>query len=225
VPAGWLQVETDLVTHGHFENIDQAVTGTSVFSFNAKYGVTSGVDLQVLFTPWFRTSVERFGQPTEEDSGTGQAGLRAKINLVGNDRGDSAIALLPFAFIPTRGDPIFDAVTWGMVVPVSLGLGEDRAMSAMAGFTRLDNNDTWVIGSVSWSTRIAGELAGFAEVYVALGGFEKDSPDDTTLDGGLTYGLSPDWQLDAGVYYGITSNTEDWRVFAGASARFSLSSP
>jgi hypothetical protein len=34
---------------------------------------------------------------------------------------------------------------------------------------------------------------------------------------------TPDWQFDTGVYYGITGPAEDWRVFAGASARFPLS--
>ena len=225
VPAGWLQVETDLVSHGRFERDDVSVTGTTVFAFNAKYGLTRRVDAQFVFAPWFRAHTERSGLPTEENSGTGQAGLRAKINLVGNDRGNSAIALLPFAFVPTRGDAIFDAVTWGLVAPVSFGLDGDRAFSAMVGFVRLNNEDTWLISSFSLASPIAGNLAAFVEVYVAMSGFEEGAPNDTTIDSGLTYALGPDWQLDTGVYYGITSSTEDWRVFAGASARFSLSSP
>jgi hypothetical protein len=96
-------------------------------------------------------------------------------------------------------------------------------MSAMGGVMRLNNDDTWVIGSVSLGTPIAGDFAGFFEVYVARAGFEQGAPDDTTFDVGITFAPDPDWQFDAGLYYGITSNSEDWRVFAGACTRFNLS--
>ena len=221
VPKGWLQFEADVVSHGEFQNDDETLTSTSIASFNIKYGVTPRVDLQFVFSPWVRLRYEAPGI-NDTDDGTGQAGVRAKINLAGNDGGDGAAALLPFAFIPTRGDPILDAATYGIVTPVALDLGNDRGMSSMLGAMRVENEEWWVIGSVSFATPIAGELAGFFEVYVARAGFESDAAEDVTGDIGFTFAPSPDWQLDAGVYYGLTGPTEDWRVFAGASARFPL---
>lgn len=223
VPKGWLQVESDVASWGRLENTDETVTSLSVMAFNAKYGLARNLDVQFLFTPWADVETESGNLPAEEDNGTGQAGLRLKYNLAGNDEGGSAIALLPFAFIPTRGDPILDAVTWGMMAPVSVDLGSDRAMSAMAGMTRVDNEDWWVTGSISLGSPIAGDLAGFIEVYVARAGFEQDASSDVTFDAGLTYGLNPNWQLDTGFYHGVTSTSERWRVFVGASARFDLS--
>jgi hypothetical protein len=224
VPKGWMQFEADVVSHGRIEGIDESVTGTSVCAFNAKYGVTPRLDLQLLFTPWLRVRSEQTGLPTTEDSGTGQVGLRAKFNVTGNDNGRSAMAVLPFAFVPTRGDAIIDNTTWGMVAPVAIGLGGDRAMSAMLGFTRVENDKTWLISSLALGSPIAGDLAGFIEMYVSRAGFETEALDDATVDVGLTFAPGPDWQLDAGLYRGLTDNTEDWRVFLGASARFSLSS-
>lgn len=223
VPKGWLQVECDVLTQGQFNFFHETITGTSLMAFNAKYGVARNLDVQLLFAPWVQVSTEQTGLPDDETSGTGPAGLRLKYNLAGNDFSGSAMALLPFAYVPTRGDAVFDAITWGLVAPVSIDLGGDRAMSAMAGAMRLNNDETWVIGSVSLGTPIAGDFAGFVEIYVARAGFEDGALDDTTFDAGVTFAPDPDWQFDTGVYYGITSTTEDWRVFVGASARFDLS--
>jgi len=223
VPKGWVQVESDVLTQGQFEGSGGSITGTSVMAFNAKYGVARNLDVQFLFAPWVRVRAERAGFPDDESNGTGPAGLRLKYNLAGNDISGPAMAVLPFAYVPTRGDAIFDSITWGLVAPVSIDLGGDRAMSAMAGAMRLNNEKTWVIGSISLGTPIAGDFAGFVEIYIARAGFADDALDDTTFDAGITFAPDPDWQLDTGIYYGITSSTEDWRVFVGASARFDLS--
>jgi hypothetical protein len=221
VPKGWLQVESDLISHGELDNGELTLTGTSILSLNVKYGITPAVDLQLLFTPWVRLHEVSPGVDDTRE-GTGQAGLRAKINLTGNDSGDVAAALLPFVVIPTRGDAILDAATYGIVTPVAVDLGDDRGVSSMFGVSRVENDDWWVLGSISFATPITERFAGFLEMYVARAGFAADALEDVTGDVGFTFVPSPDWQLDAGVYYGLTGPTEDWRVFAGASTRLPL---
>lgn len=222
VPAGWLQIEADLVSHGEFKQDDRTVTGTGVASFNLKYGVTRRMDLQFLLSPWARLHSQAPGID-ETESGTGQAGLRAKFNLSGNDRGDMAAALLPFVSIPTRGDGILDAATYGMLLPVAAAVTENHTLSSMLGAMRVENDEWWVIGSVAVGMPVAGAFASFLEVYVARAGFDESALEDVTGDVGLTYAASDNWQLDAGLYYGLTDPTEDWRVFVGASGRFDLS--
>ncbi|HEX6790154.1 MAG TPA: transporter [Candidatus Krumholzibacteria bacterium] len=222
VPKGWMQVETDLVTHGEFKRTDETVTSTSIGAFNLKFGLTNRMDVQMLFTPWVRTHFQGPGIDDDE-SGTGQAGLRAKFNLAGNDGGDVGAGVMPFVFIPTRGDAIFDAPTWGVLLPVSMAVTDGFAMSSMLGATRVENEDWWVTGSVSFGTALTERFAAFLEVYVSRSGLDEDALEDVTGDVGLTFAPSENWQLDAGVYYGLTDPTEDWRVFAGASARFDLS--
>lgn len=222
IPKGWFQFESDLVSHGEFSTDEGTVTGTSIVSLNLKYGITQKMDVQFLFSPWVSVHTEAPGVD-DTDDGTGQAGVRAKFNLTGNDTGDVAAALLPFVFVPTRGDAILDSPTWGIVTPVGIDLGDGRAMSSMLGVMSVESDDTWVIGSVSFATPIAGSFAGFVELYVARAGFESDALEDVTADTGITFAPSDDWQFDVGVYYGIAESTEDWRVFAGASARFPLS--
>ena len=221
VPRGWMQIESDLLSWGRIEGDNEQLTAMQIATLNMKIGVTNRIDLQVLFNPYVHTEAEIGGSPTVEDDATGQAGLRAKLNLFGNDEGNVAFALLPFATVPTEEDDVFDLVTWGMVTPFSVGIGDDAALSAMVGYTRVDNDDSWVTASASFGSAIAGDFAGFVELYASRNSFDSDAIDDATLDVGVTFAPG-NWQLDAGVYRGLASETEDWRVFLGASVRTPL---
>jgi len=214
-----MQIESDLASWGRIKGDNEEVSAMQIATLNMKIGVTNRIDLQVLFNPYVRTETEIAGLPTEEDDATGQAGLRAKFNVFGNDSDGAALALLPFATVPTDEDAVFDFVTWGMVTPFSLPIGDDAALSAMLGLTRVDNEDWWATSSASLGTALAGNLGGFVELYVSRNSFDNDAIDDATVDVGLTYAPG-DWQLDAGVYRGLADEAEDWRFFLGASGRF-----
>ncbi len=222
VPSNWMQFESDLVSWGRIEGDDERVTEFSLLTISAKYGVTNRVDLQFVFSPYDHAETQNTGSPDQEDSGTGSAGLRAKFNLRGNDDGGIALALLPFATVPTRGDAVFDFVTWGILAPLAIPIGDNSALTVMAGMTRIDNEDWWVTASGSFGAAIAGDFAGFVELYFSRNSFDSDAIDDATLDVGVTYAPREDWQLDAGVYRGLATETEDWRVFVGASMRAPL---
>lgn len=220
VPHGWFQIESDIASRGRINGVDERVTSTSLLTLNMKYGVTRRMDLQMVFSPWVRIEEEVAGSVTSSRTDTGPLGLRAKFNIVGNDVAGPAFALLPYVFVPTHGDAVFDDVTFGIVTPVSIPVGENGALSAMAGVSRIDNEDTWVLASVSLGSALFGGCAGFIELYSSRNSFDTTAIDDATIDAGLTYALGENWQLDTGVYRGLVDETEDWRVFFGASGRF-----
>jgi hypothetical protein len=220
VPAGWVQVESDLAGWGRIDGGDERVTVLSFTTLNLKYGVTKRIDLQLVFAPWVRIEHEVAGSVVSRTSRTGPIGLRLKFNIVGNDTTGPAFALLPFALVPTHDDAVFDKVTWGIVTPLSIPLGNNAALSAMVGFARIDNEDSWVTASTSLGSALVGDFAGFVELYVSRNSFENAAIDDATIDAGITYAPGDNWQLDVGVYRGLAEETEDWRVFVGASARF-----
>jgi hypothetical protein len=221
VPRGWMQIESDVASWGRIKGDNEKVTATQLVTLNMKIGATNRIDLQVLFNPYVRTETEITGLPSQEDDATGQAGLRAKFNVFGNDSEGAAFALLPFATVPTDEDPMFDFVTWGMVTPFSMPLGENAALSAMLGVSRIDNDDLWATASASVGSALVGDFGGFVELYVSRNSLDNDAIDDATVDLGITYAPG-NWQLDAGVYRGLASETEDWRVFLGASVRTPL---
>lgn len=221
VPSGWIQIESDLASWGRIDGIDERVTSTSLLTLNAKYGVTQRIDLQVVFSPWVSVEQEVADSTIFDETNTGPFGLRVKFNLVGNDLPGPALALLPYVFVPTHGDAPFDDVTFGIVTPISIPVGDSAAMSAMVGVSRIDNADTWMLASVSLGSALVGDLSGFIELYTSRNSFETDAIDDATMDTGITYALGENWQLDTSIYVGLVDETEDWRVFLGASGRFS----
>lgn len=221
VPKGWFQIESDVVSIGRIDGDDERVTDISFVTLNAKLGLTRRIDLQFVFTPLERVETET-QLLKQSDTGAGSAGVRAKFNLLGNDDRGIALALLPFATVPTRGDAILDFVTWGMVAPLAIPVGDAGALTFMAGLTRVDNEDYWASASGSFGTAIAGDFAGFVELYLSRNSFDSDAIDDATIDAGITFAPGDNWQLDTGIYYGLATETEDWRVFIGASARTPL---
>lgn len=219
VPAEHFQLEMDLVTFGRFANDDLTIDGLGVVPFNLKYGFTHDVDVQLVFTPYLRTASTPAGGAEEVDDGTGPLGVRFKINLTGNDDGRTAVALLPYVFVPTRGDDKADNALYGLLVPVTFPLAGDRAVGAMIGVEQLGDTETFGIASVTFSTPIVEGWGGFVELYSVVDGFGDEDGQIVTLDAGVVFAPRDDWALDAGVYYGVTSDAENWRVFVGASAR------
>jgi hypothetical protein len=64
-----------------------------------------------------------------------------------------------------------------------------------------------------------GELSGYVEFFSSVS-TEDDSEWIGTVDLGLTYGVSADIQLDAGVNIGVTRAADDINPFVGISWRF-----
>ena len=94
VPKGWFQFESDLVSGGRIEIGAERITALSLVTINAKYGVFDDVDVQFVFSPFVRVET-KVGLSTFQETGSGQAGLRVKWNLVGNDDDGPASSRLP----------------------------------------------------------------------------------------------------------------------------------
>jgi hypothetical protein len=211
------QIEMDGLTYGHFKNDDIEIDDFSVAAMNLKYGFTEKVDVQFLITPYISIKTTTDGAE-ETDNGFGPVGMRFKINLAGNDGEGTAVAVLPYFLAPTRGMSKLDNTLYGVTVPVAFPLAGGRSIGAAAGAQGVGNKDTFGFASAVFSTPIAYGWSGFLELYGIANGFKDADSQVVTLNAGAVLVPGPNWSLDAGVYYGITSDAENWRVFMGASA-------
>ena len=75
------------------------------------------------------------------------------------------------------------------------------------------------LNSITFGHALVGNLAGYAEFFSAVSA-ESGSDWIGTFDVGLTYGLSEDIQLDAGVNLGFSRAADDLNPFIGISWRF-----
>ena len=230
VDAGHFQVEMDLVAYGYERhNAEHSDTRGESWSFahtNLKVGLLNNVDLQ-LVAPIFnrvRTDDRAAGTKTV-DSGFGDLTVRLKMNLWGNDGGTTAFAAMPFVKLPTNQDDLGnDAVEGGLILPLAIELPGGWSMGLMAEFDFNEDGDgggyhTEFVDSITFSHDIVGQLGGYVE-FVSIISTEPDADWIGTVDLGLTFAVSEDIQLDAGVNIGVSRAADDVSPFLGISWRF-----
>ena len=230
VDAGHFQVEMDVVAFGYDRhNHERSDSRTDSWSFahtNLKVGLLNNVDLQ-LVAPIFnrvRTDARTAGKRTVS-SGFGDLTVRLKMNLWGNDGGATAFAAMPFVKLPTNQDDLGNhAVEGGLILPLAVELPGGWSMGLMAEFDFNEDGDgggyhTEFVDSITFSHDIVGQLGGYVE-FVSIVSTEPDADWIGTVDLGLTFAVTGDIQLDAGVNIGVARAADDVSPFVGISWRF-----
>ena len=223
VPAGRWQLEADAFTflldeHG----TDAAVTrttGWTTAAVNLKLGITGRLDLQFILPAWNEQERKFTDGHRERDRGWSDLTIRAKLNFFGNDRGNTAMALMPFLSLPTAGGAFgSDSAEAGLIVPFAAKLGGGWNLGTMleGDLRREGRRPTFAgIASVTLSHDITERLGGYVEWWN-----EWTRPGwASTLDAGLTFRVTPNVQLDAGANIGLTRSVDDLVVFVGISVR------
>jgi hypothetical protein len=220
VDAGHFQVEMSFIDFTR-DRSDGVTTETVVAApFNAKVGLLNNVDLQFVLDPYVNRRVG-----SSRDSGLGDAIVRLKVNLLGNDEGDVAFGVMPYVKFPTGTHDIGnDHFEGGVIFPVAFKkLPGEFELGAMmeVDFVREEDNGgygTAVLHSVTLGHDIAGELRGYVE-YAGTSFVNAGRTYQAVIGTGVTYAVNDDVQLDAGVNIGISESADDFNVFAGLSFR------
>ena len=216
--AGHFQVEMDMFSYTRDRYTPERDGGSESLAFatsNFKLGLTNRMDLQIVVPAYQRI---RGGA-----EGIGSIEVRLKTNLWGNDSGNTALAVMPYITIPTGGDGLGnDEVEGGIIFPFGANLPNDWGFGAMVQVDYLSDDDgsgnhLEFVTTCTFSHDIVGDLGGYVE-FVSVVGTESDWV--ATLNGGLTYGIGDNVQLDAGVNIGLTRAAEDVTPFLGLSVRF-----
>jgi outer membrane putative beta-barrel porin/alpha-amylase len=229
VDAGHVQVEMDIVSYFYDrrnpEHQARRVQGASFFATNWKVGLLNNLDVQLVSEPfvWLRQEDLNAGLD-DDDVGSGDATLRAKLNLWGNDGGKTALAVMPFITFDTSDEELGTTGTeFGLIIPLAIELPHEFGLGLMSefDFVRDDSNDlnfVWV-NTATLGRDIVKNLGGYIELFTAVDP-DRTSAWEATLDFGLTYAISPDIQLDGGINIGLTREADDWSPFVGISIRY-----
>ncbi|HSB96594.1 MAG TPA: transporter [Spongiibacteraceae bacterium] len=224
VDAGHYQVEWEAISSGRDKN-DGVRTETLTGSINLKAGLSDNIDAQLVLEP--RTHV-RITTPEGHDTeqGMNDTELRLKINMWGNDGGDTAFAVMPFVRFPTHASAFGDdgKMEGGLILPLAFKLPADWDSAVMLEFdaVRNEDNDGYVleaVQSITFGHSIYGELSGFFE-FVNVIRDERGADNEGYFNAGVMYAIGNNGQLDAGFNAGITDAAEDSRYFIGLSWRF-----
>jgi hypothetical protein len=230
VDAGHFQLEMDLVTYSHDRDRSQggdvSVDAWSLAPLNLKAGLTPNFDVQLMISPHqrIRTADHQAGS-VDRRSGFGDITVRLKRNLFGNDGGQAALGVMPYVKLPTSQDDIGSGrVEGGVILPLGLDLPAGFGLGLMSQVDLLrdgtgDGYHPEFIHSITVSHSLVGNLSGYVEFFSSVS-TESGSEWVGTVDLGLTYGLTENVQLDAGVNLGVTRSADDVNPFAGVSVRF-----
>jgi hypothetical protein len=231
VDAGHVQLEADLLNYAYDQyNSARDHTRTETFAIapvNFKIGLCNASDFQVV-VPTYTVIRARDTRAREShyERGFGDLITRLKYNVWGNDGGDTAFGVMPFVKWPTSSSGVGNnSVEGGIILPLAVSLPGGWGMGTMAevDFNRDevgDGHHAEIINSITFSHAIVGELSGYVEFFSNLSTERNGTPWVGTADVGLTYGLTPNIQLDAGVNVGLTRAADDVNPFLGISFRF-----
>ncbi len=210
--AGHLQFEVSVADWSRDRGRERFVG----FQTNAKVGLSENTDLQFLVDPYIREDAPQGGDAT----GIGDVVTRLKINLWGNDGGETAFALLPFVSLPSGGAVGGSEVEGGLALPYSASLGS-VSLGLMASFDAVHDDEEDRYNLEVLHTAVAGfslgETTGAYLEYAGVAG-----PDDylASLNLGLTRNLSSEMIVDVGARVGLNTAAEDIGLFIGFTRRF-----
>ena len=150
---------------------------------------------------------------------------RLKVNLWGNDGGRTAFALMPFVKFPSNQDGLGNSsVEGGLILPLAVELPHGFSLGLMTEVDCLRNDagpgqHASFVNSITLSHDLLGPLGGYVEFFSEVS-TERNTPWVGTVDLGLTWGLTANLQLDAGINVGVTKSADDLNPFIGLSVRF-----
>ncbi len=226
VDAGAIQIEASFFEYIHESHNADDVTldRWTVLGSNIKFGLLNNVDLQFVFDAYADEESNPDGGPSTTLNGFGDVQLRLKVNLWGNDAGETAFGVMPLIKIPTGTELSNGEVEGGLIVPFAWNLAEGLDLGLMGEVDFVfdekdDDHDVEFVHTAVLGFDIHGPLGGYAE-YVGVMSSDSDSDYQAILSTGLTFALSADIVLDAGTRLGLNEAANDVAVFAGITVRY-----
>jgi len=215
IPVKKLQLETGFA----FEKVNDRINNTTYNSSVFRYGLVENVELR-LGLQYLGTEISLDGGDIDEN-GFGPITIGGKFFLKEESETMPALAFLTTLFIPNSGSSAFENNNLGadFRLNADYSLNEGMALGANLGviWSGKENED-YAIGFYSTVIDISlnEKLNVFAELYGYLPGEGKN---DHRWNGGLTYAVNADLQLDFSTGLGLSEVSPDFFISLGLSIR------
>lgn len=226
VPRGYAQLEVGF-TKTREEDAGVRVDSVAGPGSLLRIGLTDRIELRLDWVGLVDEEVRGASFSADED-GVGDGGIGAKFALRTGEPDGPEIALLATASLPT-GDDTFssDRVDPAMRLCVAHSLGDRVSLGYNIGAewaTEAGNDlelDTLSSGiyTVALGIGLNDKVATFVELFGSVPASAGGSPAHS-LDGGITYLLRDNLQLDVAGGIGLSDAADDWFAGIGVSWRF-----
>jgi hypothetical protein len=220
VPAGRWQVESSVVDWLRLEAGGSDFEALTIGSTFIKLGVSDRSDLQLGVTPYVRVTSDG-----DHASGFGDIFVRYKHRLTSENSGVQ-IAAIPFVKLPTAdGDIGNGKAEGGLSVPISFTLAGPISMTLNPEVHWLADGDGHgrhpvIVQVVALSAPVAPRLTLIGDMWASWNYDPDDTIRQASADLAAAFLVSDTVQIDAGANLGLTRDTDDIELYAGASVRF-----
>lgn len=229
VDAGHFQFELDFAnltySRPNPERSNVRYTAYEAAPMNVKVGLLNNLDFQLVYTSyrWEKTDDGDKGI-VERKSGFEGITPRLKLNLMGNDGGSFALALIPFVKLPLSQEHLGNgSVEGGLGIPYAFDIpGWDVGFQTGFHLNRNDSGNGYHTGfdnSVSIGHAVIAKLSVAAEFFSSVS-TEGGTGWVGTVDTWLTYQISKNLRIDGGVYIGVTPAADRWHPWVGMTWRY-----
>ncbi len=222
--AGHFQIEADLFDYvSDSQNIPGGKSKTDGWIFGLstlKVGLCNQADLEFSFRGCSDITTKDTAAGTKTRvSGFGNVSLASKINLWGNDGGDSALALFPLVTFPTSDLDPADGYSGGVRLIYAMHLPWEVAMSLSTGINFYDDSGLHADFSngINFERELVKRLFVFAEFFTDVS--EQTGDWSGLINTGLAWRAGRDFQVHAGISFGV-HNATDYNPYLGLSWRY-----
>jgi len=223
VPAGRVQVETSVAGWSLTRQGGIRSELLTLGSTTAKYGLSATSDLQIGFTPIARLTVRQDGD-RQRLSAVGDVVIRYKRRLTA-DHSRVQVGIIPFVKLPTAKRGLDNRrVEGGIAVPVSVAAGKATVTFGPELDLLVDGDGDGhhlaLVNLVNLGVPVANRMTLIGELWSNFNFDPAATVRQASADAAVAYSLSDNFQLDVGANIGLTSDTPDIEILAGASIRF-----
>lgn len=217
--AGWTFTQDD---EAGTETETQEIPGTLL-----RIGLIDRIELRLGFSGYTSTETETGGVETSSN-GAGDGEFGAKIYLWAEDGLMPETALLVGVSVPVgktgisseEWDPSFrfsfaHTLSESLSLGYNLGMAWESAQLQGGGDTTLSNFQYTAALGIGISDKLGAFVELFGDIPMSATGGASNS-----VDGGFTYLLLDNLQLDVASGFGISNTADDWFLGVGVSWRF-----
>ena len=226
VPAGAVQIETDLVNWTR-DTSDGGRTDTILFTNPTfKYGIGRHTDVEVNFVPFESVRMRMDDGSVTTDRGIGDLYFRAKQKLTA-DRSKTQLSLVGFVKAPTagatRGNGHWEG---GVILPVNIPLPYQFTLTSSpeldvsADKSMGEGNHVELANLINLSHPVGKKATVYAELWTKQSFEPRMNEQQYSADFAASYQLTKTFEVDASAYLGLNRATPGLQIYTGVSTRF-----